>query len=55
MIVCVCRNVSESEIEQAIDDGLGFDQIVKKFECDQCRMCNFTIDEMCEDARVVER
>lgn len=49
MIICVCREISDTEIERAIESGLRFEQIVEKFECNQCRTCNFIIEEMCED------
>ncbi len=40
MIVCICQNISDQTINQDIDDGLNYEEIIEKNCCTLCRCCN---------------
>ena len=47
MVVCVCYNLNEEKINDAIDIGVAPDGVYEHFECDSpCECCMDTINEM---------
>ena len=56
MFVCVCKNISEEQIKEELNNGKNTKDIIKKFDCLQCKLCIPYIKGMCKrNAGVVER
>lgn len=39
MYICVCRQVTKEEINNQLDNGSSVREIVKKYDCTQCKLC----------------
>lgn len=39
MIICICRNINESSIDNDIKNGYNTKGIVKKYGCTECKKC----------------
>jgi bacterioferritin-associated ferredoxin len=47
MVVCVCCNINEDNINKALDNGILPEAVHEYFECDIiCECCLSTIEEM---------
>ena len=53
MIICLCANVSDKRIKQAILEGATFEDLqIDLGACIQCGCCKPLIDEMLEQAEL---
>ena len=52
MIVCVCYNLNETKINEALSKGVSPNDIYDHYECDApCECCMDMIEEMDKDIR----
>jgi len=39
MIVCICRNINETTIDNDAKNGYNLKRIVQKYDCTTCKKC----------------
>lgn len=52
MIVCICKRVSDKDIQKCIEAGCGFEEIKQQTgACTNCGMCKDCINQLVEQAQ----
>jgi bacterioferritin-associated ferredoxin len=46
MIVCICNNINDKTISEDIINGMNVEQIIDKYECNNCEACHWMIEDM---------